>query len=79
MAIYDEIHWWKTQLRKYGGSKVQPPMKLPKVNSLTGRYTPSCPSIHDEMNFRYSQYSKSYWEGVLIRQKAYLVKKSIGL
>ena len=74
MAVFDEVHWWKTQLRKYGGSKMQPPMILPKVNTLTGRYTPSCPSIHDEMNFRYSQYSKAYWAGVKERQKKYLMK-----
>jgi len=71
MAIYDETHWWKTQLRMYKGLTMKPPMKLPKINTLTGRYTPSYPSIHDEMNFRYSQYSKSYWAGVKERQKLY--------
>lgn len=76
MAVYDEVHWWKTQLRKYEGAKMQPPMVLPKVNSLTGRYVPVGPFIHDEMNFRYSQYSKAYWAGVLIRQKQYLASQS---
>jgi hypothetical protein len=76
MAVYDEVHWWKTQLRTYKGSKIQPPMKLPKVNSLTGRYVPVGPSIHDEMNFRYSEYSKAYWAGVLVRQKQYLASQS---
>jgi len=72
MAVFDELHWWKTQLRIYKyKEKAQPPMKLPKVNTLTGRYTPEKPSIHDELNFRYSQYSKSYWAGVLVRQKEY--------
>lgn len=51
-------------------------MVLPKVNSLTGRYIPVGPSIHDEMNFRYSQYSKAYWAGVLVRQKQYLASLS---
>lgn len=72
MALYDEVHWWKNQLRTYKSKvKKQPPMILPKINSLTGRYIPVGPSIHDELNFRYSQYSKSYWEGVRERQKAY--------
>ena len=76
MAVFDEVHWWKTQLRIYKGPIMKPPMKLPKVNTLTGRYTPSCPSIHDEMNFRYSQYSKAYWTGVLKRQKEYRANQS---
>ena len=72
--IFDEAHWWKHQLRRYPGIIMQPPMILPKVNSLTGRYMPVSPSIHDEMNYRYSQYSKSYWAGVKERQKAYLIR-----
>jgi hypothetical protein len=74
MALFDTAHWWKRQLRTYPGSKMQPPMKLPKVNTLTGRYTPENPSIHDELNFRYSQYSKQYWAGVKERQKKYLIR-----
>ena len=63
---------WIRELRTYPPfKKMQPTMKLPKVNTLTGRYTPDKPSIHDELNFRYSQYSKVYWAGVLERQKAY--------
>ena len=78
MAIYDEVHWWKTQLRMYKSKeKRNPPMVLPKINSLTGRYVPGRPSIHDEMNFRYSQYSKAYWAGVLKRQKEYRAKLGI--
>lgn len=65
---------WKSNLRKYKSCYTQPPMILPKVNSLTGRYMPVGPSIHDELNYRYSQYSKSYWAGVKERQKAYLIR-----
>ena len=73
--LFDEVHWWKRQLRTYQSSNItQPPMRLPKINTLTGRYTPVKPSIHDEMNFRYSQYSKAYWAGVKERQKIYLIK-----
>ena len=72
MTVFDEVHWWKNQLRTYNSKvKRQPPMVLPKVNSLTGRYVPVGPSIHDELNYRYSQYSKSYWAGVRERQKEY--------
>jgi hypothetical protein len=63
---------WIAQLRKYESkTKKQPPMVLPRVNSLTGHYVPVGPSIHDELNYSYSQYSKSYWAGVRERQKAY--------
>jgi hypothetical protein len=51
-------------------------MVLPKINSLTGHYTPEYPSIHDEMNYMYSLYSKWYWEGVKERQKIYLANQS---
>jgi hypothetical protein len=75
MAIYDETHWWKQQLRKYNLKfKAQPPMVLRNVNNVTGRYVPVGPSVHDELNYRYSQYSKTYWEGVKERQKNYLIK-----
>jgi hypothetical protein len=71
--MYDEV--WKQQLRMYKSNiKRQPPMLLPKINTLVGRYTAVRPSIYDELNYKYSQYSKSYWEGVKQRQKEYLVK-----
>jgi hypothetical protein len=57
---------WAYQLRKYKPNR--------KVKSLTASYIRVRPSIHDELNYRYSQYSKSYWEGVKERQKAYLLK-----
>jgi hypothetical protein len=76
MAIYDETHWWKEQLRRYRfDGMIQPPMLLPKVNTLTGRYVPVGASIHDELNFKYSQYSKSYWAGVKERQKRYIASQ----
>jgi hypothetical protein len=67
MAVFD----WTHQLRKY---KSKENVQAPKVNSLTGRYVAVSPSIHDELNYRYSQYSKSYWAGVKERQNAYLLK-----
>ena len=68
---------WKENLRKYNIPNRQPLMILPRVNSLTGRYIPDRPSIHDEMNYRYSLYSKSYWAAVLKRQKEYRAKLGI--
>jgi len=68
---FDEIHWWRTQLRNYTSNEKKKPMVLPKVNRLTGHYVPVGPSVHDELNYRYSQYSKSYWAGVRERQKIY--------
>lgn len=76
MSSY-ENYWWKNQLRKYKSTTyIQPPMVLPKINSLTGHYIPEYPSIHDEMNYMYSLYSKRYWEGVKERQKAYLLRNN---
>jgi len=68
---------WKDNLRKYNIHKRKPAMVLPKVNTLTGRYVPDRPSIHDEINYRYSLYSKKYWEAVLKRQKEYRAKLGI--
>jgi hypothetical protein len=76
MSSY-ENYWWKTQLRRYNSTRLQqPPMILPKINSLTGHYIPEKPSIHDQMNYRYSLYSKWYWEGVKERQRQYLANQS---
>lgn len=46
-------------------------MVLPKCNTLTGRYIPEKYSIQDDLNYRYSLYSKKYWEGVKKRQLEY--------
>jgi hypothetical protein len=74
---FNECLLWRGQLRKYGPHDLQqPPMILPRINSLTGRYVPDRPSIHDEMNYRYSLYSKAYWTGVKERQKLYRTSQS---
>lgn len=65
---FGEIQW-KGSLRNYNIPKRK--MILPKINSLTGRYIPDRPSIHDDMNYRYSLYSENYWAAVLKRQKEY--------
>ncbi len=76
MSSY-ENYWWKNQLRRYKStSYIQPPMILPKINSLTGHYIPEKPSIHDQMNYMYSLYSKWYWEGVKERQRQYRANQS---
>ena len=70
---YDETNLWKGELRKSNKERLirQPPMVLPAYNKLTGIYVPDRPSIHEEMNYRYSLYSKKYWEGVKKRQQEY--------
>ena len=70
---YDETFLWKSQLRKSSKQNTirQPPMVLPKCNTLTGRYIPEKYSIQDDLNYRYSLYSKKYWEGVKKRQLEY--------
>ena len=69
----NETLLWKGQLKRTGIAKEiqQPPMILPRINSLTGHYIPERPPIYEEMNLRYSLYSKCYWEGVKIRQIKY--------
>ncbi|NDB83853.1 MAG: hypothetical protein EB127_14180 [Alphaproteobacteria bacterium] len=75
---YVERRLWAYHDRKYINPPrlQQPPMILPKINSLTGHYIPEKPSIHDQMNYRYSLYSKAYWEGVRERQREYRIKMS---
>jgi len=75
----DEIVKWDAQLRKYKSSSnfIQPPMILPKNTLSVGRYLPSIPSIHDELNYTYSQYSKKYWENVKKRQEEYRSRPSL--
>lgn len=53
---------WRGQINRYNNGSII----LPK-----SYYIPERPSIHDELNYRYSQYSKKYWENVKKRQEEY--------
>ena len=76
---FNELLLWKGQIQKnQKESKLnQPSMILPKINALTGKYTPESPSIHEELNYRYSVYSLAYWRGVKIRQIDYRIKNKL--
>jgi len=49
-------------------------MVLPNINKITGHYVPERPNIHEELLYRYSVYSKEYWQGVKQRQAEYRLK-----
>jgi len=69
---FNEVLLWKGQIQlNKKQSLVQPDMILPKYNTLTGRYVPESPSIHEELIYRYSVYSAEYWRGVKERHKQY--------
>jgi hypothetical protein len=73
---FNEQALWKGKIQKYNsGSKlIQPPMDLPKINSLTGHYDPPRrPSLSEEREYQYSLYSAEYWRGVRERQRAYRI------
>ena len=70
---FNELLLWKGQIQQHQKlSKLNlPDMVLPKVNSLTGKYIPERPSIHDELLYRYTVYSNEYWRGVKERHRQY--------
>jgi hypothetical protein len=72
---FNESLLWKGQIQQNQKKSTisQPPMVLPKINSLTGHYAPQRPSIHEELLFRYSVYSAEYWRGVKERQRKYRI------
>jgi hypothetical protein len=63
---------WKgqIQLANYPPPLWQPPMNLPRINSLTGKPI-FILDIHTEMNRSYAAYSQKYWQGVEERKRAY--------
>ena len=76
---FNEILLWKGQIQQHQkSSKVKKPdMILPKINSLTGKYVPESPLIHEELLYRYSVYSREYWLGVKERHKEYRLKNQL--
>jgi len=50
---------------------VQPPMDLPKINSLTGIPYKVSPSIHDMLTTKSQNESAAYWAGVNTRKTLY--------
>ncbi len=77
---FNELLLWKGQIQQHQkATMLNPPMILPKINSLTGHYVPERPSIHEEMLYRYSVYSAEYWRGVRERQQQYRTANQLSL
>jgi len=76
---FNELLLWKGQIQKnQRSSKVnKPDMVLPKYNTLTGKYVPESPSIHDELLYRYSVYSAEYWSDIKEKHKIYRLKNQL--
>ncbi len=66
---------WKGKIQEANYTKplVKPPMKLPEINSLTGK--PKKQDIHSEINRNYAIYSMNYWFGV--KQRAALYRQRL--
>jgi len=47
----------------------QPPMVLPKINTIVGGHIEEFPSIHDQLIASYAKYSANYWLSLRSRQK----------
>jgi len=72
LKAFNEHLLWKGKLQISNPTLIQPPMDLPKVNTLTGKpIAPSRPSLSEEREYRYAVYSAQYWEGVRERQRIY--------
>lgn len=70
-ALNDEFLWKGTIQRANYPSIQQPPMVLPKINSLTGKPYPTNDTIHDEICRKTHEMSCQYWEGEKKRRHAY--------
>lgn len=70
---YNPSRLWQSTAEKSQQAKPiqQPPMVLPKVNSLTGIYKSPSPSIHDERVEKNRIDSLLYWSQVNYRKALY--------
>ena len=76
-ALNDEFLWKGTIQRANYPTIQQPPMVLPKINSLTGIPYPTKDTIHDEICRKTHEMSSQYWEGEKKRRQAYREKHTI--
>ena len=78
LPALNEKRLWKGQLQKnHYPSLLQPPMILPKVNSLVGGSYPVKDRIHEEMCKSWEEISRNYWIGARKRMAEYRSKQSI--
>ena len=72
LPALNENRLWKGQLQKnHYPSLLQPPMIVPKVNSLVGGSYPIKDRIHEEMCKSWEEISRKYWIGARKRMAEY--------
>ena len=76
-ALNEDFLWKGTIQRANYRTMQQPPMDLPKINSLTGKPYPTNDRIHDELCHKTHEMSCQYWEGEKKRRQAYREKHTI--
>ena len=76
-AFNEDFLWKGTIQRANYRTMQQPPMVLPKINSLTGIPYPTKDTIHDEICRKTHEMSCQYWEGEKKRRQAYREKHTI--
>jgi hypothetical protein len=52
----------------------QPPMNLPKINSITGHFKDEFPPIRDQLSAKTMEESVAYWRGVERRKLLYRIQ-----
>jgi hypothetical protein len=62
---------WRSSNQPKSNTLIQPPMVLPKINTLTGIYKSPNPSISDELAQKNAIESAAYWREVNYRKALY--------
>ena len=67
---------WKSSMERsqHPAKLCQPPMNLPKINSLTGHYKEEFPPIRDQLFAKTANESIAYWRGVEHRKLLYRIQ-----
>jgi hypothetical protein len=69
---FNEHMLWKGTIQRANYPVLQqPPMDLPKFNTLTGKPHPSNDRIFDEICEKTTAMSREYWLGERLRREAY--------
>jgi len=72
---FNEPSLWKGQIQIHNPhSFLKRKIVSEKCSPLT-EFTPSRPSVSEEIQYRYSLYSKNYWEQVKKRQEQYRINQ----
>lgn len=67
----NEERLWRSSIQRanYPKTVLKPQMRLPEINSLTGK--PVFCDLHKAINESYAKYSANYWYRVAIRKELY--------